>query len=141
MSEEIKKTETKANNAAPAETGDQAGGKMFSQEDVNRIVSERLARERENRTAQQQYDERESALKAREAKFDCREFLDKEKYPAQLLDMLDTSDAEKFKELVNQLSDLFGYRRPRFVAPFTGSKGDGADQQNDLLRNAFKPQT
>ena len=61
MSEEIKNNEPQQQPTQPAENG---AGKMFTQEEVNKIVSERLARDRESRSAQQQNDERESALKA-----------------------------------------------------------------------------
>lgn len=142
MSEEIKNTQPNANNATPAATGDQAGGKMFTQEEVNRIVSERLARERENRSAQQQQEDRETALKARESKLDCREFLENEKYPAELLEILDTSDTESFKKLVKKLSDVFGFRKPCFTRPmFTAPKGVSNEaQSNDRIRDAFKQQ-
>ena len=45
-----------------------SGEKTFTQEEVNRIVSDRLARERDKSAQQPQEDEREKALKAREAR-------------------------------------------------------------------------
>ena len=77
-------------NSTPEENGG-SSEKMFTQDDVNRIVSERLAREREKLTQQPKEDEREQALKARENKLDCRDYLDAKKYPAALLDVLDLS--------------------------------------------------
>ena len=52
MSEEIKNQNATEQivNAAPAENGEQSG-RMFSQDEVNRIVSDRLARDREKRSA------------------------------------------------------------------------------------------
>lgn len=142
MNEEIKNNETQQQPTQPAGNGNSSGEKMFTQDDVNRIVSERLARDRESRSAQQQNDERESALKAREAKFDCREYVTVNKYPVELLDLLDTSNVDKFKETVEKLSDLFCYKRPRFVdsPKFTSNDRSNAPA-SDPIREAFKPQT
>ena len=139
MSEETKNNEPQQQPTQPAENG---AGKMFTQDDVNKIVSERLARDRESRSAQQQNDERESALKAREAKFECREYVTEQKYPVELLDLLNTSDVDKFKETVEKLSDLFCYKRPRFAdSPKFTSANRSQAPVNDPLRDAFKPQT
>ena len=142
MSEETKDT-TQQPTTQPAENGDQSGGKMFTQEDVNRIVSERLARDREKRSTQQQDEEKETALKARESRLDCREYVTEKKYSAELLDLLDTSDVDKFKETVEKLADIFGRGRPHFVDPpkFTDPKGNGNPAFKDPIRDAFKPQT
>lgn len=141
MSEEIKNTETQTTNATPAETGEPAG-KMFTQEEVNKIVSERLARDREKRSTQQQEDERETALKARESKLDCREYLTEKKYPVELIDILDTYDVNKFKAVADQLQQIYGVddKRPRFANPpiFTAPKSNNP-VNTDPFRDAFKP--
>lgn len=141
MSEENKNIDNQPNNAAPAGNGDQAG-KMFTQDEVNKIVSDRLARDREKRSAQQQEDTKELALKARESRLDCREYLSEKKYPAELLEVLDTSDVEKFKAVADKLQDIFGMNRPRFVDPpkFTApNRGGCGTMTHDLIRDAFKP--
>lgn len=143
MSEEIKK-DIEQPTTQPADNGNQDGGKMFTQEEVNKIVSERLARDREKRSIQQQEDTREQALKAREARLDCREYLNEKKYPAELLDILDTTDADKFKADADKLSELFGHSstkakfvQPRFTAPKSGSEAPNQDP----IRKAFMPKT
>ena len=142
MSEAIKNNEPQQQPTQPADNGTSGGEKMFNQDDVNKIVSERLARDRESRANQQQNDERESALKAREAKFDCREYVTEHKYPVELLELLDTSDVDKFKESVEKLADVFGYTRPRFVErPKFTSENSNHSPVNDPLRDAFKRQT
>lgn len=127
----------------PADNGNQSCGKMFTQDEVNRIVSDRLARDREKRTAQQQDDTKELALKARESKLDCREYLSEKKYPAELLEVLDTSDVEKFKAAADKLWSVYGMDRPHFVNPpkFTGHKGNYStgNVADDPIRDAFKP--
>lgn len=52
----------------PAETG----GRLFTQDEVNKIVSDRLAREREKLTQQTAIEEREAALRAREQAFEAK---------------------------------------------------------------------
>ena len=105
----IMQEHTRAMEAATANTGANGGpgGKVFTQEEVNKIVSDRLAREREKLTQQPQEDEREKALKAREARLDCRDYLDSKKYPSALLDVLDCSDVEKFKTAVDTMVGKF----------------------------------
>ena len=48
MSEETKNTNTgeQSTNSTPEANGGHGGEKMFTQEDVNRIIAERLAKER-----------------------------------------------------------------------------------------------
>lgn len=123
--------------------GGQGAGKTFTQEDVNRIVSERLARERDKLTPQPNpVDEREADIAARESRLDCREYLLLKNYPADLLEILDTSDPEQFKASVDRLQALFGaqpaqQKPPAFVAP-TNSTGGG---KPDPLAAAFKSPT
>lgn len=131
--------DVEAAKADPGEKGE--GGKTFTQEDVNRIVSERLARDRADRAAPSAADEREQALKAREARLDCRDFLDSKKYPAALLDVLDCSDVEKFKTAVGVMMDKFpsiawvGEVPP----PYAAGTGTGAYTPGDPFAAAFKP--
>ena len=101
-------TQQPAATPTPEVSGDQDGARTFTQDEVNRIVSERLARDRADRAAAPSpADEREQALKAREARMDCRDYLDSKKYPAALLDVLDTSDVDKFKDSVEKLVKAF----------------------------------
>jgi len=55
----------------PAET--EGAGRLFAQDEVNKIVSDRLAREREKLTQQTAIDERERALREREQAFEAKE--------------------------------------------------------------------
>ena len=54
-------------------TPEGTGGKMFTQDEVNKIVSDRLAREREKLTQQTAFEEREKALQEREKAFEAKE--------------------------------------------------------------------
>lgn len=132
---------TRGLEAAKADPGANGGtgGKTFTQEEVNRIVSERLAREREKLPKD---DEREKALKAREARLDCRDYLDSKKYPAALLDVLDSSDVEKFKAAVDNMVGKFpGVVQSQEVPPpYCPGTGTGP-VYSDQIADAFKPKT
>lgn len=54
-------------------TPEAEGGRLFTQDEVNRIVSDRLAREREKQTQQTALDEREKALREREQALEAKE--------------------------------------------------------------------
>lgn len=114
------------------------GGKTFTQDEVNRIVSERLAKERAK--AEPKEDEREQALRAREARLDCREYIAGNKYPAALLDILDTGNAESFKamadKLVKEFPTMLQSQTPPLYSPGTGTYGGFSV---DALAAAFKP--
>lgn len=142
MSEEIKSIDNQPTNAPAAENADQAG-KMFTQDEVNKIVSDRLARDREKRSAQQQEDAKESALKARESRLDCREYLSEKKYPAELLDVLDTSDVEKFKAAADKIQAMFGLesKAARFADQrrFDDNRHPQGGFRIDPIAEAFKP--
>ena len=140
----IMQEHTRALEAATANLGASGGtgGKTFTQEEVNRIVSDRLARAREKLTQQPPDDEREKALKAREARLDCRDYLDSKKYPTALLDVLDCSDVERFKGAVDNMVGKFpGVVQPQEVPP-PYAAGTGAGRMvfaNDPIAAAFKP--
>ena len=109
MSEELNPTQQQTQDPTPGASG---GERTFTQDEVNRIVQDRLARERDKLTGQtkkdeREKDEREKALEAREARLDCREYLDSKGYPAALLEVLDSSDTAKFKAAADKLVELF----------------------------------
>lgn len=143
MADETQTTNTAAEgqqpNADPAATGDSTG-KTFTQEEVNRIVSDRLARERSK--AEAPVNDREQELNAREASLKCRELVagSDGKYPAKLADILDTSDFDRFKETADKLIAAFpmmGHVVERKIVGtgFHGSTGG----RSDMFAQLFKP--
>lgn len=144
-------------DAAKADPGANGGSgeKTFTQEEVNRIVSDRLAKERGKASQQPQEDEREKALKARETRLDCRDYLDSKKYPAALLEILECSDVEQFKTTVDALAKSFpdaftvpaeqrlSGASPAPVPPMyaSGTGRWGGALSGDPVADAFKPQT
>ena len=103
MSEETKNSQ-QTDNSTPEANG---GEKLFTQAELDRIVGERLKRVRadqraaasEEQTAQAEaLQQREAELVNRENRLICREYLSQKGYPADLLDVLDTSDPESFQK-------------------------------------------
>ena len=140
--------ETKNTNFTPEETGGN-GERMFTQSEVNRIVSDRLAREREK--AEPKEDERETALRAREkaveareARYKCEDYLAEmkvdEKFRADILSAIDTSDFDKFKAAADILGKYFTtkteVRSNCHPANPPMNCGGGIDAQ---IADAFKP--
>ena len=120
----------------PEASGGQ-GEKLFTQADVDRIVGDRLARVKRDKAT----DEREAALKARENRLDCREFLSDKKYPTELLDILPTADVEAFKASVEQLAGLFRRMEddgPTIMVDLAAPLGGSLPRSNPIA-DAFKP--
>ena len=129
-------TEQQPTTPTPEASGGQ-GEKLFTQADLDRIVGERLARAKRDRTT----DDREAALKARESRLDCREFLSDKKYPAELLDILPTADVETFKGSVEQLAGLFRnmeYGGPTITVEMSAPL-EGNHVRTTPIADAFKP--
>ena len=81
-------------NATPAEiTG---GQKTFSQEDVNRIVQERLAKDRAK--ASEDISKKEKELADREFRLNSRQKLIDRGYPESILDALNCSSEDAFNK-------------------------------------------
>lgn len=138
-------------NADPAETGENKG-KLFTQDEVNRIVSERLNRERERaaqaaaQAAEPAPDDdtarRRAELTEAENRIKCKEFLLDNKHPAALLDLYDTKDFEAFKSHVEKLLKAFPLIR---TGGGTGSRGffpinrEKYTDEKSALDAVFKP--
>ena len=141
-------------NADPAATGENKG-KLFTQDEVNRIVSERLNREREKaaQTAAQAAEtapdddtaRRRAELTEAENRIKCKEFLlDNKQYPAALLDLYDTKDFEAFKANAEKFLKAFPQLRASGVirvntAPFPSYRDTGACSEPDPIASVFKP--
>lgn len=140
----------------PEASGDQ-GEKMFTQADVNRIVSERLAREKA-KTEPSAIDEREIALKAREtavkareARLECRAYLKELSKGGKaassvrgLVDVLDTTDVEQFKKTVTALLELGAFNpQLEHLEPLRIPRVDirRPPSSEDMIAAAFRKKT
>ena len=105
-----------------------------------------MARDRADRAAPSPEDEREKALKAREARLDCRDYLDSKKLPTALLEVLDCSDVEKFKAAVGVALEKFpaiarANEVPPPYSPTTGTGMGGGGVYGDPFAAAFRPKS
>ena len=107
---------------------------MFTQEQVNEIIKKRLGRQKEEETDEQELKAREKELTARESKLSCKEYLIEKGYPAELLDVIDTSDVETFKNKADKANDVyFRMQQAQNVAPLAN-----LDNSNyDAVASAF----
>lgn len=118
MSEEIKDTNTEqqpTDSTQEDKNGGQGSGKTFTQEDVNRIVAERLAKERAkgSKDTDSELDQREKDLSAREAAFECMDYLDSQNknygynYPSEaLVHLLGATDLPNFKDKLREFETV-----------------------------------
>lgn len=90
------------------EKPDESKEKLFTQEEVNNIVKKRLY---ERKKEKEEYSEKEKDLEDREAsislrenKIRCHELVIEKGYPKELLEILDTSDPERFNEQAEKLA-------------------------------------
>lgn len=120
-----------------SEDNDVQAERTFTQEDVNRIVSERLAKERSKAEQSQQIqeDQRAAELTARENTVACKEFIMDNGYPKEMLDCLDTSDPEEFKKKAETLFNAFLEYQRRHLKP--SPRFSGEQPFSDSLDAAF----
>ena len=130
--------ENKATNTN-SESG--AGEKTFSQDDVNRIVGERLAAEK--RKGEAALAEREQQLAQRELLLTAKEKLTESGLPVELLDALNVSSPEAMEKAITTVKaviDKIKAAPPKFVGFQPGASGakpdaSGADAE---LRKAMR---
>ena len=110
--------------------------KLFTQEEVNKIVSERLARAKNqtDKATQEADAEREKQLSARESRLTCREYLIEKGYSAEFLELIDTSDVDEFKNKIEKIQSI---ARPRVHTPqpFCPERGD---RSGGVIAEPFK---
>lgn len=130
-----KKNETEVvETPAEIKTAEDSKEKLFTQEQVNEIIKKRLGRQKEEETDEQELKAREKELTARESKLSCKEYLIEKGYPAELLDVIDTSDVETFKNKADKANNVyFRMQQAQNVAPLAN-----LDNSNyDAVASAF----
>lgn len=141
--EAIKNVGQAAGTTQPEGNGAATGGKTFTQEEVNRIVSDRLTRERAKQDPQQdpaaeQLAQRERDLTARENKLTCTEYLKGKGLDATLMDIFDTSDAARFQTNVEKLLEAYPSIDPAKKGKIpTFTTGTGRGSGPDPIAQAF----
>jgi hypothetical protein len=109
--------------------------RTFTQEEVNKIISERLTRERTKAepTAEEQ---KTKELNARESRIACREYLLEKGYPSVFADTVDTSDTEEFMTKVENIYNAIGVTASKRVAPLGSTE---PNMHGKGLSEAFSP--
>lgn len=146
-------------NTAPSaaqQAENNGSGRTFTQDEVNTIVADRLARERSKSAERvgdldaraKDLEAREKALEAKSQRFNqweareaCKQYLTDNHISTALLDKLDTSDPEAFKTAVKAVQSVTdgGYT---VTTTTTGAKVDtpptwlsnGTDKDAELKR-------
>lgn len=94
--------------------------KKFTQADVDRIIKERLIRQRSshaeeiseaNKAKEQELAGKETELTQKENRLSCKEYLLENGLPVGLLDVIDTSDSETFQEKTEKVLTMLGAHR------------------------------
>lgn len=114
-------------NTNPA-TEQGAGEKTFTQEDVNRIVGERLAKEKAKNSGEADFAKREQELARRELHMTAKELLSEKGLPVQIVDALNCADEEAMKKSIETFEKVFAdYKANATQAKFKGCR-PGASQ-------------
>lgn len=115
--------------------GTQTGteGKTFTQEDVNRIVQERLAKEKSKASSNEDFDKRTAELERRQAELTEKEnrlnaltALRGAGYPDELADVLKCGNADELKNAIELIDKIIKERTP-----------SEQDKENEANRAAF----
>lgn len=132
-------------NADPA-AGQGTGEKIFTQEDVNRIVQERLAKEKAKSSGDADFAKREQELVQRELHMSAKEMLSEKGLPVQLFDALNCTDEETMKKSISTIETVFNEYKANATKqikfkgfqPGSGSKMPDAGDVGDLeIRKAM----
>lgn len=114
-------SEENMNKAPEAVEHEAPGGeRLFTVDEVNKIVQDRVkrvkaAKQAEESQAQEEdlkkriseLEKREKDIISRESRLNCRDYLINQGYKTELLDVLDTSNFEEFKKKADKLQGLY----------------------------------
>lgn len=133
------------NNNTDIQTGTQTGAegtqeKTFTQDEVNRIVQDRLAREKGK--GSEELDKREAALNYRERKMNAVDELRKNGLPDYLAEALNLNTDEDFQKSMEAIKRMKGESagvQPGVIGKGSpiGDVGRGYHDDSDQLRGAF----
>ncbi|MBO4704120.1 MAG: hypothetical protein J5647_00055 [Spirochaetaceae bacterium] len=140
--EKTKVIETEAEDQSAGVDG--SSEKLFTQDEVNKIVEARLnrykAKKSEDQVAANERDAdltaRAADLTARESRLACREYVITKGYDPDLLDIIGTADVEDFKAKADKLAALAKTRAPSY--PVIKDHGEVSKvTESDDIAHAF----
>lgn len=95
-------------------------GKTFTQEDVNRIVQERLAKEKNKATSNEDFEKKTADLEKRATELEAKEnrlnavtALRDAGYPDELADVIRCSNADELKKSMEVIDKIISERTPK----------------------------
>lgn len=141
-------TENMNQNIDPASTQG-AGEKTFTQDDVNRIVQDRLAKDRAK--SSEEITKREQELLQREFRLDSRQKLIDRGYPESIMEALNCNSEKEFDKALDIIDSLIKERTPSEAeraemearmkaaasAPKFTDKSEGRPSGMDMIRKAM----
>lgn len=99
--------------------GTQQSGKTFTQDDVNRIVQERLAKEKSKASSNEDFEKKTAELEKRTTELEAREnrlnvvtALRDAGYPDELADVIRCSNADELKKSMEVIDKIIKERTP-----------------------------
>lgn len=137
------------NQSADPAAAQGTGERTFSQEDVNRIVQERLAKDREK--ASKELGEKEQELAKREFRLNSRQKLIDRGYPESIMDALNCNSEKEFDKALDIIDGLIKERTPSpeekadmearmkaaASAPKFTDRSEGRPSGMDMIRKAM----
>lgn len=118
-------------NRTQAETQSGENERTFTQEEVNRIVSERLNREKEKNATE--LEKRERELNERERAFNAKQIMDKHKLPDVFMNTI--LNAEDMEETAKSIISGINEYQPAPNMGYTPARGN--TPITDYTREAF----
>ena len=131
-------------NADPA-ANEGTGERTFTQEDVNRIVQERLAKEKAKSSGESDFARREQELAQRELHMTARELLSEKGLPVNLFDALNCTDKETLEKSISSIEKAFAEQKAnarknikfKGFQPGVSLRPSYEDFEDDALRKAM----
>ena len=119
------------------QTAQEQEQKTFTQDDVNRIVGERLSKDRSRNEAD--FVKRENDLKQRELAMTAREMLAEKGLPKDLADILKFSDEETLKTAIDKIQKFRSKETGGYVLISDHRLPEGEVRENEdySLRKSF----
>lgn len=121
-------------NTNPVE-GQQTEVKSFTQEDVNKIVGERLAKEKTK--LEQTLTQREQELNKRELDFRAKELLTEKELPLEILGALNYSDEDSLIKSISIIEKQIKKDAPPVVRGREPFAGHVSRNTQDPIKEAF----
>lgn len=110
---------TSAEGTQTSAEGTQQSGKTFTQDDVNRIVQERLAKEKSKASSNEDFEKKTAELEKRTTELEAREnrlnavtALRDAGYPDELADVIRCSNADELKKSMEVIDKIIKERTP-----------------------------